>query len=51
MLKRQTERLEHAGAAIAEAHLREGRIIDEGLDLFDDLGAGLLVLGAGDAAR
>ncbi len=46
MLKRQTERLEHAGAAIAEAHLREGRIIDEGLDLFDDLGAGLLVLGS-----
>ena len=51
VLKRQVVRLEHAGAAITEAHLREGRTIDEVLDLGEDLGAGLLVLGSRGRGR
>ena len=34
------------GAAVAKAHLREGRTVDELLDLAEELGAGLLVLGS-----
>jgi nucleotide-binding universal stress UspA family protein len=46
VLERQVERLEHAGAAVAEAHLREGNTVDELLDLAEELGVGLLVLGS-----
>ncbi len=46
VLQKQVERMEHAGAAIAKAHLREGRTIDEILDLGEELRVGLLTLGS-----
>ena len=51
VLRGQVERLEQAGAAVAEAHLREGRTVDEVLDLVEELGAGLLVLGSRGRGR
>ena len=45
-LQRQLERIEQAGGTVAEAHLREGRTIDEILDLSEELEVGLLVVGS-----
>ncbi len=46
VLQNQLERVEQAGGAVAEAHLREGRTIDELLDLSEELEVGLLVVGS-----
>ncbi len=46
LLQKQVERLEHAGAAVAKAHLREGRTIDEILGLSEELRVGLLIVGS-----
>ncbi len=46
LLEDQVKRIENAGGAVAKAHLREGRTVDEILDLSEELGAGLLVLGS-----
>ena len=46
VLQRQVERIEQAGGTVAEAHLREGRTIDEILDLSEELEVGLLIVGS-----
>jgi len=45
-LQRQLERIEQAGGTVAKAHLREGRTIDEILDLSEELEVGLLIVGS-----
>src|SRR3712207_6253109 len=46
VLQKQLERIEHSGGTVAMAHLREGRTIDEILDLSEELGVGLLIVGS-----
>jgi nucleotide-binding universal stress UspA family protein len=46
ILKKQIERIEQSGGTIAEVHLREGRTIDEILDLSEELEVGLLIVGS-----
>ena len=46
VLNKQLERIEQAGGTVAEAHLREGRTIDEILDLSEELDVGLLIVGS-----
>ena len=45
-LQKQLERIEQAGGTVAKAHLREGRTIDEILDLSEDLEVGPLIVGS-----
>jgi nucleotide-binding universal stress UspA family protein len=45
-LQKELERIERAGGTVAEAHLREGRTIDEILDLSEELEVGLLIVGS-----
>jgi nucleotide-binding universal stress UspA family protein len=45
-LQTQLERIEQAGGIVAESHLREGRTIDEILDLSEELEVGLLIVGS-----
>jgi nucleotide-binding universal stress UspA family protein len=40
------ERIEQAGGTVAKAHLREGRTVDEILDLSEELEVGLLIVGS-----
>jgi nucleotide-binding universal stress UspA family protein len=42
----QVRRIEDAGGAVTKAHLRGGRTSDEVIELSEELGAGLLVLGS-----
>jgi nucleotide-binding universal stress UspA family protein len=46
VLQKQFERIEQSGGTIAEAHLREGRTVEEVLDLSEELEVGLLVVGS-----
>ncbi len=46
ILQNQLEGIEESGGTIAEAHLREGRTIDEILDLSEKLDVGLLIVGS-----
>ena len=46
ILQKQLERIEQSGGTIAEAHLREGRTVDEILDLSEELEVGLLIVGS-----
>ncbi len=46
VLQKQLERIEQSGGTIAEAHLREGRTVDEILDLSEELEVGLLIVGS-----
>ena len=46
VLQRQVERIEQEGGTVAEAHLREGRTIDEILDLSEELEVGLVIVGS-----
>ena len=46
VLDKQLEKFEDAGGTVAEAHLREGRTIDEILDLSEELQVGLLIVGS-----
>ncbi len=46
VLRKQLERIERAGGTVAEAHLREGRTVDEILDLSEELEVGLLIVGS-----
>jgi nucleotide-binding universal stress UspA family protein len=45
-LQKQIERIEQAGATVAQAHLREGKTVEEILDLSEELEVGLLVVGS-----
>src|SRR3712207_8156121 len=42
ILQKQLERIEQAGGTVTKAHPREGRTIDEILDLSEELEVGLL---------
>jgi nucleotide-binding universal stress UspA family protein len=46
LLEEQTERLESAGATVAEAHLRRGEAAEEIVRLSEELEVGILVLGS-----
>ena len=46
VLDKQVEKIEVAGGTVAEAHLREGRTIDEILDLSEELQVRLLIVGS-----
>ena len=46
ILDKQVEKIEGAGGTVAKAHLREGRTIDEILDLSEELQVGLLIVGS-----
>ncbi len=46
ILDKQAEKIEDAGGTVAKAHLREGRTIDEILDLSEELQVGLLIVGS-----
>jgi nucleotide-binding universal stress UspA family protein len=46
VLDEQTSLIQDAGGVVAEAHLREGPAIDEILDLAEEIGANLIVLGS-----
>jgi nucleotide-binding universal stress UspA family protein len=45
-LQKQIERVEQAGATVAQAHLREGKTVEEVLDLSEDLEVELIVVGS-----
>ena len=45
MIAGQVELIEDEGADVAEAHLREGPAVDEILDLAEEVGADLIVIG------
>jgi nucleotide-binding universal stress UspA family protein len=51
ILRKQLERIEQAGGTVAEAHLREGRTVDEILDLSEELEVGLLIVGSRGLGR
>ena len=46
VLQKQLERIEQSGGTVTKAHLREGRTVDEILDLSEELDVGLLVVGS-----
>jgi nucleotide-binding universal stress UspA family protein len=46
VLAEQVERIKGDGANVAEAHLREGPAVDEILDLAEEVGADLIVIGS-----
>jgi nucleotide-binding universal stress UspA family protein len=46
ILDEQVKKIEEAGGTVTEAHLRGGRTSDEIIELSEELGAGLLVLGS-----
>ena len=51
VLNKQLERIEQAGGTVAKVHLREGRTIDEILDLSEELEVGLLIVGSRGLGR
>jgi nucleotide-binding universal stress UspA family protein len=46
ILQMQLQGIERSGGTVAQAHLREGRTIDEILDLSEELEVGLLIVGS-----
>jgi nucleotide-binding universal stress UspA family protein len=46
LLAKQADSIRDAGGVVAEAHLREGSAIDEILDLAEEIGADLIVMGS-----
>jgi nucleotide-binding universal stress UspA family protein len=46
LLDEQVRRIEEAGGAVKEAHLRLGRADEEIVDLAHDMGAGFIVMGS-----
>jgi nucleotide-binding universal stress UspA family protein len=46
MLEQQAKRIEEWGASVKETHLREGRAAEEIVELAEEIGAGLIVLGS-----
>jgi len=46
LLDEQVEKIEHAGGAVTQAHLREGRTADEIADLAKEVGADLVAMGS-----
>jgi nucleotide-binding universal stress UspA family protein len=46
MLEQQAKRIEEWGASVKETHLREGRAAEEIVEVAEELGAGLIVMGS-----
>ena len=46
MLEQQAKQIEEAGATINETHLREGRAAEEIVEVAEEIGAGLIVMGS-----
>jgi nucleotide-binding universal stress UspA family protein len=46
MLEQQAKRIEEWGASVKETHLHEGRAAEEIVELAEEIGAGLIVLGS-----
>jgi nucleotide-binding universal stress UspA family protein len=51
VLEQQTKRIEESGGAVNETHLREGRAAEEIVELAEELGAGLIVMGSRGHSR
>ena len=46
MLEQQVKRIEESGGTVKETHLREGRAEEEIVEVAEELGAGLIVMGS-----
>jgi nucleotide-binding universal stress UspA family protein len=46
MLEQQAKRMEDSGGSVKETHLREGRAEEEIVELAEEIGAGLIVMGS-----
>ena len=46
MLEQQTKRIEESGGTVKETHLREGRVEEEIVEVAEELGAGMIVMGS-----
>src|ERR671910_138205 len=46
MLEQQAKRIEQSGGTVKESHLREGRAAEEIVEVAEELGAGLIVMGS-----
>ena len=46
MLERQAKRIEESGGSVNETHLREGRAEEEIVEVAEEIGAGLIVMGS-----
>jgi nucleotide-binding universal stress UspA family protein len=46
MLEQQATRIEESGVSVKETHLREGRAEEEIVDVAEEIGAGLIVMGS-----
>jgi nucleotide-binding universal stress UspA family protein len=46
LLEQQVKRIEESGVPVKETHLREGRAAEEIVELAEEIGAGLIVMGS-----
>jgi nucleotide-binding universal stress UspA family protein len=46
MLEQQAKRIEESGGTVEETHLREGRTAEEIVEVAEEIGAGLIVIGS-----
>jgi nucleotide-binding universal stress UspA family protein len=46
MLEQQAKRIEPSGGTVKESHLREGRAAEQIVELAEEIGAGLIVMGS-----
>ena len=46
MLEQQAKRIEQSGGTVKESHLREGRADEEIIEVAEEIGAGLIVMGS-----
>jgi nucleotide-binding universal stress UspA family protein len=46
MLEQQAKRIEESGRTVKETHLREGRAAEEIVEVAEEIGAGLIVMGS-----
>ena len=51
VLEQQVKSIEESGAAVNEMHLREGRAAEEIVELAEEIGAGLIVMGSRGHSR
>jgi nucleotide-binding universal stress UspA family protein len=51
VLEKQVKSIEESGGAVKETHLREGRAEEEIVELAEELGAGLIVMGSRGHSR
>jgi len=51
LLEQQAKRIEEAGGTVKETHLREGRADEEIVELAEEIGAGLIVMGSRGQGR